>query len=473
MSTSTRTFSTLSGLQRAASLCDPESLEVAWQRPASPLLLARGRVSGAPVALVVTDGHVRGGTIGTEEAAALAQFLRTPPRAGNLTGERQELLVLALDTGGVRVEEGPRALAATSAVGVLLAERSLTGPPILGIVSGPRGCFGALSVMAALPDRLLMTIGSHWGLTGPKLFAAVRPGASEAAGFAATSAAERLQCGDVDELVEDRPEVVREAVCRSIVQLQGCQRGPAAQKIRESLTWLEHRQELWRRAGGQPGTPKRRRRDLLLYSFRHQWQPTEPVAREGLVQAAWGRLAGRPALGIILGPAAEEGQGIGIVEATAIVQKLVRALELTPAEQAFVLNFVFCQGHVVDLDQERLGLPKVLAQCLRAYVAVRLAGHAIFSVLGGGTYGAAYAALAAPSHRILAIRGTKVAPMAPAVLRAFESLRGKKGFELGEQGLAEWIPDVRIVESIVRLPRALREEVEASTFSRPTGTHAA
>ena len=92
-------------------------------------------------------------------------------------------------------------------------------------------------------------------------------------------------------------------------------------------------------------------------------------------------------------------------------------------------------------------------------VAARLLGHPIVSVLGGGTYGAAYLALAAPSHRILATRGTAIAPMAPHVLAAFQALRGRKSGQEPEAQLAELIPDIRIVESVIRLPRVLREEL--------------
>ena len=122
-------------------------------------------------------------------------------------------------------------------------------------------------------------------------------------------------------------------------------------------------------------------------------------------------------------------------------------------------DFLFCQGHAVDLVQERFGLPRALAECLRAMVAARLLGHPIISVLGGGTYGAAYLALAAPSHRILALRGTSVAPMAPHVLQAFQALRGFKSGQEAEMQLAELIPGIRMVESVIRLPRVLREEL--------------
>jgi len=109
--------------------------------------------------------------------------------------------------------------------------------------------------------------------------------------------------------------------------------------------------------------------------------------------------------------------------------------------------------------QERFGLHRALAECLRAMVAARLRGHPIVSILGGGTYGAAYLALAAPSHRILAMRGTSVAPMAPHVLRAFQALRGQPPQPEAGAQLAELIPDIQIVESVIRLPRVLREEL--------------
>jgi acetyl-CoA carboxylase beta subunit len=79
------------------------------------------------------------------------------------------ILLIVFDTGGVRVEEGPAALAAVSAVGASLARLSLSGGRTISVISGPRGCFGALAVMAAVPDHVAMAANCHWGLTGPKL----------------------------------------------------------------------------------------------------------------------------------------------------------------------------------------------------------------------------------------------------------------------------------------------------------------
>jgi hypothetical protein len=320
--------------------------------------------------------------------------------------------------------------------------------------------------MAALPERIVMTADAHWGLTGPKLLGGILDGPTpEAEAFGATSAANRLRNGDAHAVVPDDAEAVREELQRFVREdLAGA--GTALPSLEERIAAsaavtadLQARLYAAPAPARHASTAPSRRHDLLRYSFRGQWKPTGPIQRRGLVHAALGVLGDRPALGFIVGPEQALGSGVGIEEAAVVTEMLRRAAAQADQERAAILTFLFCQGHAVDLVQERFGLHRALAECLRAMVAARLLGHPIVSILGGGTYGAAYLALAAPSHRILAMRGTSVAPMAPQVLRAFQALRGQKaGQEAGAQ-LAELIPDIRMVESVIRLPRVLREEL--------------
>jgi len=351
---------------------------------------------------------------------------------------------------------------------VALARLTLLGVPVAGIISGPRGCFGALAVMAALPDHVIITENANWGLTGPKLLGGIH-GAPDTAVYAATSAATRLANGDAHAVVADDASAIRAALIPFV------QRGRGAASITERLArsarvTQELRQAyLSQRPNPQEAAavPTSRRRDLLRFSFRGQWHPSEIVERAGLVHAALGTLGTHPALGLIVGPEETVGGGVGIEEAAVVVNMLRRLVEHADAPAA-VLTFLFCQGHAVDHRQERFGLHRALAECLRSMVATRMLGHGIVSVLGGGTYGAAYLSLAAPSHRILAMRGTAVAPMAPQVLRAFQTLRGHKAGHEEEAQLAELIPDIRMVESVIRLPRVLREELgQVLRESRP------
>jgi len=449
--------------QRAAALLDAGTFEPLTNLTGdTPLVAGSGRIDGVPVLVACVDGHVRGGTVGVGESSLLADLAERATDSQR-TGRRLPLII-GLDTGGVRVEEGPRALAAASAVGVALARLTLIGVPLAVVISGPRGCFGATAVMAALPRCIIITEDAHWGLTGPRLLGSVadRQGA-EQAGFVATSAAVRYANGDADAVVPDSVAGVREPLRRFMAASAAPAQGPTVvQHLDRSVEVTGHlRRQL--RAGAASvvaTTLGPRRRDLLRYSLRGQWKRTGPIQRAGLIHAAFGTLGARPALAFILEPEPSYGAGVGIEEA-AVVAEMIRSVvaQRSSGPPAAILTFLFCQGHAVDLEQERFGLPRALAECLRAMVAARLLGHPIISVLGGGTYGAAYLALAAPSHRVLALRGTSVAPMAPHVLQAFQALRGFKSGQEAAMQLAELIPGIRMVESVIRLPRVLKDEL--------------
>ena len=437
-------FSQLTAAERAAALVDPGTLTVLPGDVAS-VVAARGRIAGRNTVLVLTDGRQRGGTIGLAEARQFSQALRIAER------ERRAVIV-GWDTGGVRVQEGSAALAAASAVGVALAELALRCGPVVNLISGPRGCFGAPAVMAATGQATLMTSDALWGLTGPQLLdPSVQP--AEPA-RAAMSAAARHQHAHATAVVADSSASIRSALAVLSAQTQpriGARRVLAA-CLHTTATLMQQLPA----ADDPPPAP--RRRDFFAYSFRRAWRPLGPSLRLGHVHAAWGELAGSPALGMIVGPERPH-EGIGVRDAHAVLQAVRLAVETSGARPAPIITFLFCRGHALTLDEERAGLPRALAQCLRGLVAARLLGHPLLCVLGGGAYGAAYLTLAAPSHRVLAIRGTTVAPMAPRVLAAFQRLRGMRAAPDTPPDLVRMIPEIRIVESVVRLPRVLSEEL--------------
>ncbi len=442
-------FSALSAIERGAALADPGSLRVLGAEPESSLVTAQASIDGRRVLLACTDGRQRGGTIGRAEARHFGELLTRAER-------RRTAVVVCWDTGGVRVQEGPGALSAASAAGVRLARLALTGTPVVSIVSGPRGCFGAPSVIAALGHATLLVDEALWGLTGPRLLEGGAQQAEAARDY--MRAAARCAAGHASALTADMPSDVRTAVAAalgaSLTRL-----GPAAV--------VAHCLGVTRRLLGQLDPPETgaiglsaRQRDFFAYSFRGEWRTTEPSVRLGLVHAAWGELRGTRTLGIIVGPERSP-HGIGVADAHAVLLAVEQAMAGSPG--APIVTFLFCRGHASDLRQERAGLPRALAECLRGLLAARLAGHPLLCVLGGGAYGAAYLAIAAPSHRVLALQGTRIAPMAPRVLAAFRELRDlRDAAETPEEFAAAMLPDVRIVESVVRLPRALGDELNAA-----------
>jgi malonate decarboxylase beta subunit len=447
------TFSSLSAEQRAAVLLDEGTLSPLHSGGETTIWAGRGKIGGRAVLLALTDGHQRGGTVGVDEAKVLSRLTA-------IAGQRRpSAIVICWDTGGVRVQEGPPALAAASAVGVALTRLSLLGAPVASVISGPRGCFGAPSVIAATAHEVIVTSDAQWGLTGPSLLLNHGERAQNTVGRQATSAQSRFEHRQATTLVGDSAAEIRTALKRFVDRpLRRTSAtlilGKAEKSTQELLTDLDETARI---------TPKQsgRQRDLFRYSFRGHWRPTGPVIRGGQVHAAWGELDGRPAMGIIVG-AEQSARGLGIEDAAAIIRTVRFAVAESHAEPAPIFIFVFCRGHDDQLEQERAGLPTALAECLQSLVVARLLGHPLLCVLGGGAYGAAYLSLAAPCHRILAIRGTSVAPMAPRVLTAFRRLRGIRESDETPRDLAQLIPEIRIVESVVRLPRALSEELAAA-----------
>jgi malonate decarboxylase beta subunit len=366
---------------------------------------------------------------------------------------RRSRVVVCWDTGGVRVQEGPAALAATSAVGVALAQLAMRRVPVVHVISGPRGCFGAPAVIAAAGHATLMTSDALWGLTGPQLLEPA-DGPADAA-RSVMSAAARRRSGDVAAVVADSSGAIRRAIVKRFT------RPPTHSGARRVLeASLRSTAELAARLP-IPSTAvaeRPRRRDFFAYSFRGQWRHGGWSMRTRHVHAAWGELSGSAAMAIIVGPERSP-EGIGVAAAHAVVQAVRTAVTASRGTPAPIITFLFCRGHASTVDDERAGLPRALAACLRSLVAARLLGHPLLCVLGGGAYGAAYLTLAAPSDRILALRGTAIAPMAPRVLAAFQRLRGIRAASDTPPDLARMFPDIRIVESVVRLPRALADEL--------------
>jgi acetyl-CoA carboxylase beta subunit len=454
----TDSFSRLTAEQRAAAVTDAGTLSPLGTGAShgGALWIGKGKINRHPVLLAFTDGRHRGGSIGIEESQLLGRLTTAAKQNGGP-------LIVCWDTGGVRVQEGTEALATASAAGVDLTRLALLGIPIAAIISEPRGCFGAPAVISATAHTTIMTAGAQIGMTGPKLLDSGGRIADEQLARTALSARHRVRAGHASGIVADDVGAVRAELVRFLSQRSvhvTPQRALDASVQRTAFFLRRLRADRSESGAAEPAGTIGRQRDLLRYSFRGHWRPTGPTVRRGHVHAAWGELYDRPAMLIVVGPERSP-YGIGIEDAHTITEMIRFAVRQSGGVHAPILTFLFCRAHANDLHEERAGLHCALAECLKSYVTARLLGHPLLCTLGGGAYGAAYLALAAPSHRILGIRGTMVAPMAPRVLASFRRLRGIREDPETPPNLAHLIPHLRIVESVVRLPRVLHEELEA------------
>jgi malonate decarboxylase beta subunit len=178
------------------------------------VVLARGTLDGEPALVAAIESAYQGGSIGEVSGAKIAGALELACR--DCEQGRPVLPVLLLETGGVRLQEANLGLAAIAEIhAAIVALRRHV--PVVGVVAGAVGCFGGMSLAAALCSRLIVTRQARLGMNGPEVI-------EQEAGIAELDAADRAliwgliggeqrrAVGLADDLLEDDAEALAAAV---------------------------------------------------------------------------------------------------------------------------------------------------------------------------------------------------------------------------------------------------------------------
>ncbi|GLU30940.1 biotin-independent malonate decarboxylase subunit beta [Trinickia caryophylli] len=227
---SRESFIELTARERARALLDPgtfRELVGPFDRIMSPWLplqgivcqaddgavIARGTIDGEPAVVAAIESAFQGGSIGevsgSKIAAALELALRDCERG------RPVRPVIVFETGGVRLQEANLGLAVIAEIqSAIVALRKHV--PVVGVIAGMVGCFGGMSLAAALCTRLVMTRQGRLGMNGPEVI-------EQEAGIEELDAsdrrriwqliggAQRVATGFADALVEDDASAVATA----------------------------------------------------------------------------------------------------------------------------------------------------------------------------------------------------------------------------------------------------------------------
>jgi len=130
------------------------------------VVIARGRLAGQPALVASIEGAFQGGSIGEVSGAKIAGALELAVR--DCERGRPLHAVLLLETGGVRLQEANLGLAAIAEIhAAIVALRRHVA--VVGVVAGPVGCFGGMSLAAALCSRLIVTRRARLGMNGPEV----------------------------------------------------------------------------------------------------------------------------------------------------------------------------------------------------------------------------------------------------------------------------------------------------------------
>ena len=181
------------------------------------VVIARGTIDGHSAVVASVEGAYQGGSVGEVSGAKLAGALELALR----DCERGSLVrpVLLLETGGVRLQEANLGLAAIAEVhAAIVALRRHV--PVVAVVAGLVGCFGGMSLAAALCSRLIVTRQARLGMNGPEVI-------EQEGGLAELDASDRARIwslmggeqrhatGLADVLVEDDADAIAAEVRRS------------------------------------------------------------------------------------------------------------------------------------------------------------------------------------------------------------------------------------------------------------------
>jgi malonate decarboxylase beta subunit len=199
-------------------------------------VIARGTLDGEPAVIAAIESAFQGGSIGevsgSKIAAALDMALRDCER-GKIVRP-----VVLFETGGVRLQEANLGLAVIAEIqAAIVALRRHV--PVVGVIAGMVGCFGGMSLAAALCSYLVVTKQARLGMNGPEVI-------EQEAGIEELDASDRRRVWQLiggeqrtaaalaDQRVDDDVDALRAAVHSAFA------RGvPAAHRSEQVDTFLE------------------------------------------------------------------------------------------------------------------------------------------------------------------------------------------------------------------------------------------
>jgi malonate decarboxylase beta subunit len=230
-----RSFIELSARERAEALLDAgtfRELLGPFDRLKSPWLplqgivaqsddgvvIARGRIEGREAVVAAIEGAYQGGSVGEVSGAKIAGSLELA--LADCERGKPVLPVLVLETGGVRLQEANLGLASIAEMhSALVALRAHV--PVVGVIAGMVGCFGGMSLTAALCSHLIVTRQARLGMNGPEVIeqeagVAELDASDHAAIWRLIGGEQRYATGLADALVEDDADAIAGEVRRAL-----------------------------------------------------------------------------------------------------------------------------------------------------------------------------------------------------------------------------------------------------------------
>ncbi|MDN4075348.1 biotin-independent malonate decarboxylase subunit beta [Fictibacillus terranigra] len=394
------------------------------------VVIGRGQIDGEEAVVISIEGSFQGGGIGEVSGAKIAGSLELALR-DNKKGIKT-LPVMLFDTGGVRLQEANYGLLAISEImAAVIALRQHV--PVVGVIPGNVGCFGGMSITAALFSHLIMTKGARFGLNGPEVIEQ-EAGIEEFDSsdrpliWGTIGGTQRYSTGFVDELVDDDVTEIRKVIHQAFLG-----KGKEINKT-EQVDFYHHFlsqidpskpidsqtiRELWKQARNadipkqvdihslpELDMPNSRGRawfkslsgiadpkgDIPSVLYGDSILGKEHVRYISVVPNPYNRF-----------PRARQGE-VGLDEGWAIAKCVRDAVEKDKnGDPRAIVAIVDVPSQAYGYREELLGIHFALAAAVDAYSTARLAGHPVISLIVGNAISGAFLAHGYQSNRILAL----------------------------------------------------------------------
>ena len=388
-------------LARLAALADAADLDLLPPAGASPhvvrwdilpaiddgLVCARLRVDALRVMAMAQDARFLGGSIGANHAAALRRMFELAH------DERPDVVLLLVDSGGVRLHEAnPAELALARALRSLFDLRG-AGVATLAIVTG--AAFGGASVLAAACAHLRFVPHARFGLSGPGVIETAQGQAEFDAGDATAvtglfGAAARVAAG-IGAPVDDNASAMRDAI-----------RAAAGNPVRLDATTMDAWDAtLAARLAAIGQAPRAAPEARPALAFFADAQPVD--ANRWL----WRMRDSDVHLLRALAPYAFD-PAVAVAIATAVREHLPSQAPLVIVEDS--------PGHATTRAAEMLGVSLYLAAHAARIALLQQDGHAVLGLLTGCGHSAAFFVNALQAATLDVLRAARIEAMVPEAI---------------------------------------------------------
>ncbi|WP_210200224.1 biotin-independent malonate decarboxylase subunit beta [Methylocella silvestris] len=129
------------------------------------LVAGRGTLAGEPVLIAAQEGRFMGGAFGEVHGAKLTGLLR----AAHASGGRINTVLIAFDTGGVRLQEANAGELAIAEIMRAMLEFRAGGGKVIGLIGGRAGCYGGGGLISGCCSGLAVSEEGRISVSGPEV----------------------------------------------------------------------------------------------------------------------------------------------------------------------------------------------------------------------------------------------------------------------------------------------------------------